>query len=66
MKINTKYQPKAGTPHDVETAATTGTSTEEEEEKATNEKRTIRGVSNGGEVEESQVSSLRCCYGVSF
>ena len=65
MKIKTKYRPKAGTLHDVETAATAGTSTEEEE-KATNEKRTIRGVGNGSEVEEPQVSSLRCRYGGSF
>jgi len=64
MKINTKYPPKAGTLHDVETTATAGTSTEEEE--ATNEKRTIRSFGNGREVEEPQVSSLRCCYGSSF
>jgi len=65
MKINTKYPPKAGTPHDVETATPAGTSAEEEE-KATNEKRTIRSIGNGREVEESQMSSLRCCYGGSF
>jgi len=65
MKIKTKYRPKAGTLHDVETAATAATSTEEEEE-ATNEKRTIRSVGNGREVEEPQVSPLRCCHGSSF
>jgi len=64
MKIKTKYRPKAGTLHNVETAATEAASTEEEE--ATNEKRTIRSVGNGREVEEPQVPPLRCCHGGSF